>query len=156
MEFLRLAKDLLANSARGIVTFGDGYACTKRGNDSSFRSFFDANVVHYKALLESLESTFPSHLGEARMVMELMFVAPYVSSQAWLDKWNEERECGNLQPLFGVESRRVSSEMLMEAKDIVGADSSYGVRVGGENGNEMALEWNSIPLVRVETWTIRS
>ncbi|CAN6581534.1 unnamed protein product [Malus baccata var. baccata] len=156
MEFLRLAKDLLANSARGIVTFGDGYACTKRGNDSSFRSFFDANVVHYKALLESLESTFPSHLGEARMVMELMFVAPYVSSQAWLDKWNEERECGNLQPLFGLESRRVSREMLMEAKEIVGADSSYGVRVGGENGNEMALEWNSIPLVRVETWTNRS
>ncbi|TQD77826.1 hypothetical protein C1H46_036656 [Malus baccata] len=156
MEFLRLAKDLLANSARGIITFGDGDAYARRGNDSSFSSFFDANVVHYEALLGSLESSFPSHLGEARMVMELMFVAPYVSSQAWFEKWNEAREAGNLHPWFGLEGRRVSREMLMEAKEIVGADSSYGVRVGGENGNEMTLEWNSIPLIRVETWTNRS
>ncbi|KAM1548937.1 hypothetical protein ACFX1Q_010715 [Malus domestica] len=156
MEFLRLAKDLLTNSARGIITFGDGDAYARRGNDSSFISFFDANVVHYEALLGSLESSFPSHLGEARMVMELMFVAPYVSSQAWFEKWNEAREAGNLHPWFGLEGRRVSREMLMEAKEIVGADSSYGVRVGGENGNEMTLEWNSIPLIRVETWTNRS
>ncbi|XP_068340212.1 protein NODULATION SIGNALING PATHWAY 2-like [Pyrus communis] len=156
MEFLRLAKDLLGNSARGIITFGDGDACAKWENDSSFSSFFDANVVHYKALLESLESSFLIHLGEVRMVMELMFVAPYVSSQAWFEKWNESREGGNLHPWFGLEGRRVSREMLMEAKEIVGADSSYGVRDGGENGNEMALEWNSIPLIRVETWTNRS
>ncbi|XP_068340211.1 protein NODULATION SIGNALING PATHWAY 2-like [Pyrus communis] len=155
MEFLRLAKDLLANSARGIITFGDGDACAKRENDSGFSSFFDANVVHYEALLGSLESSFPSHLGEARMVMELMFVAPYVSSQAWFEKWNEARG-GNLHPWFGLEGRRVSRKMLMEAKEIVGADSLFGVRVGGENGNEMTLEWNSIPLIRVETWTNRS
>ncbi|CAN6581535.1 unnamed protein product [Malus baccata var. baccata] len=153
MEFLRLVKNLLANSARGIITFGDGDACTLRGNDSSFSSFFGTNVVHYKALLESLESTFPSHLGEARMVMELLFVAPYVSSQAWLDKWNEAREGRNLQSWFELEGRRVSGEMLTEAKEMVGADSSYGVRIGGENANEMALEWKGIPLVTVETWT---
>lgn len=90
------------------------------------------------------------------MVMELLFVAPYVSSQAWLDKWNEAREGRNLQSWFRLEGRRVSGEMLTEAKEMVGADSSYGVRIGGENANEMALEWNGIPLVTVETWTNQS
>jgi hypothetical protein len=30
--------------------------------------------------------------------------------------------------------------------------SSYGVKIGGDLGNEMILEWKSTPLVRVSTW----
>ncbi|XP_021826459.1 nodulation-signaling pathway 2 protein-like [Prunus avium] len=160
LEFLRLAKDLLSSSAnyktsnRGIITFGDGDAGAKLGNSSSFSSFFDGYLAHYQALLESIESNFPSHLAEARMVIELMFVAPYVSSQALFQKWNEVREECHLQPWFGLEGKRLSRESLMEAKEMVG-ESSYGVRIG-QNGNEMALEWEGTPLVRVSTWTNQS
>ncbi|KAK9920365.1 hypothetical protein M0R45_028920 [Rubus argutus] len=162
MEFLRLAKELLANSGnsktskRGIITFGNGDACQKLGENSSFSSYLDGNLVHYQALLESMELNFPSHLAQARMVMECIFVASCVSSEAWFQKWRETKQDCHVQQWFGLESRRLSKENLMEAKQIVGDASSYGVRIGGQNGNEMALEWRGNPLVRVSTWENQS
>ncbi|KAK9920366.1 hypothetical protein M0R45_028921 [Rubus argutus] len=158
MEFLRLAKELLANngnsktSNRGIITFGDGDADQKLGNHLSFSSFFNENLVHYQALLESMESNFPDHLAEARMVMEYIFLAPCISSQAWFQKWTEMKEDCHVQPLFGLEGRRLSKENLMEAKEIVGDERSYGIRTEGQNENQMVLEWRGTPLVRVSTW----
>ncbi|XP_050383110.1 protein NODULATION SIGNALING PATHWAY 2-like [Argentina anserina] len=161
MEYLRLAKELLANSGNfrtsknGIITFGDGDASEKLGNHSSFSSFFNENLVHYQALLESMESNFPSHLAEARMVMECIFVAPFVSSHAWLQKWTEVKDC-NVQPWFGLDGRRLSNENLMEAKEIVGDEGSYGIRIQGQNRNEMVLEYRGTPLIRVSTWESQS
>ncbi|XP_062006623.1 protein NODULATION SIGNALING PATHWAY 2-like [Rosa rugosa] len=161
MEYLRLAKELLANSGNskttksGIITFGDGDACERLGNHSSFSSFFNENLVHYQALLESMELNFPSHLAEARMAMECIFIAPFVSSQAWFQKWTEMKDC-QVQPWFGLEGRRLSKENLMEAKEIVGDERSYGIRIEGLNGNEMVLEWKGTPLVRVSTWENQS
>ncbi|KAM5560504.1 protein NODULATION SIGNALING PATHWAY 2-like [Rosa sericea] len=162
LEFLRLAKDLLAKSGNyktgktGIVTFGDGEACGRLENQLDFSCFFHGNLVHYQALSESMESNFPSHLAEARMVMESIFLAPYISSQAWFQNWTEMKEDCHVQPWFGLEGRRLSKENLLEAKEIVGDESSYGIRIGGENGNEMALEWRGNPLVRVSTWENQS
>ncbi|XP_050381333.1 protein NODULATION SIGNALING PATHWAY 2-like [Argentina anserina] len=162
MEFLRLAKDMLATSGnyktgrKGIVTFGDGEACDGLGNQLDFSSFFDRNLVHYQALSKSMESNFPSHLAEARMVMECIFLAPFVSSQAWLQNWSEMKDARQSQPWSGLEGRRLSKKNLLEAKEIVGDDSAYGIRIAGQNGNEMALEWRGHPLVRVSTWEHQS
>ena len=95
MEFLRLAKELIANSVncstihKGIITLGDGDACEKLKNCSDFGSFFEGYLVHYKALLESLEMNLPLHFTEARIALECLFVAPYISSLAWFQRWKE-------------------------------------------------------------------
>jgi hypothetical protein len=158
-QFLRVAKALLANSAfcnsssRGIITFGDGDSCENLKNSSDFGSFFEGHMAHYKALLDSIESKFPVHLTEARMALECLFVAPYISSQDWYQKWVEMKQGSNLELGNGLEGWRVSRVNLEEAREMVGdKQSSYGVKIGGDLGNEMILEWKSTPLVRVSTW----
>ncbi|PON94328.1 GRAS transcription factor [Trema orientale] len=160
MEFLEVAKDLLAaNSAncrtsrRGIIVLADGDPCEKLKNCSSFSHFFDGHLVHYQALLESMESTFPDRLAGARMTMECLFVAPYISSLAWSQKWEEIKEGFHLKTGFGFEGWSLSKESIVEAKIMVGEDSCYEVRIEGQNGNEAALEWRGVPLVRVSAWT---
>lgn len=158
MEFLRVAKDLLSNSAnckssyRGIIILGDGDPCEKLSNCSSFSPFFNGCLEHYQALLESMESSFPIRLAEARMAMECLFIWPYISSQAWYQKWKEIKEGFHLQAGFGLEGWRLSKESLMEAKEMLREETSYRVKIEGQNGNEMSLEWGDIPLVRVSTW----
>jgi hypothetical protein len=134
----------------GIITFGDGDACERLKNCSGFGSFFDAHLVHYQGLLESLEVNFPRHLAEARVAMECLFVAPYISSLAWFQKWEEMREGWHLQ---GLEGRRLSKEILTEAEEMVrDGGNSYAARIQGQTGNEMVLEWKGTSLVRVSVW----
>ncbi|KAL7169573.1 hypothetical protein ACSBR2_034580 [Camellia fascicularis] len=136
----------------GIITFGDGDVWVNSRFSSSFGSFLDGHLVHYQALLESIEWAFPNHLGEARTALECLFVAPLISSLAWIHKW-EEMGCCDLQLGFGLEGCQVSKESLMEAMEMVSEGKSlYGVRIEGENNNSMVLEWRGIPLVRFSCW----
>ncbi|KAF2288479.1 hypothetical protein GH714_007832 [Hevea brasiliensis] len=95
MEFLAVAKDLLADSAsnnRGIVTLGDGGDCQTLKNCHGFGSFFESYMERYQALLESIELNFPVRLVEARLSMECLFIAPYVSSVTVMQTWEEIKE----------------------------------------------------------------
>ncbi|KAF5953579.1 hypothetical protein HYC85_006435 [Camellia sinensis] len=161
MEFLKVAKEVLSiqtpncnSSTKGIMTFGDadGWEILKKA--SSFGSFLDGYVVHYQALLESMESTFPIQFGDARIALECLFVAPFVSSLSWIQRWHEREELCDFQKSYnGLEGWRVSKESLMEAKEMVREGvSPYGVVVEGDNNNEMILEWRGVPLVRVSFW----
>ncbi|CAJ1807629.1 unnamed protein product [Sphenostylis stenocarpa] len=86
LEFLRLANDLInTSSSSGIITFGDGGAYEKVKNSFSFRSFFEGYIVHYQALLESIESYFPTDFPEAKIAMEQLFLQPFMSSLDWLN-----------------------------------------------------------------------
>ncbi|KAI9071684.1 hypothetical protein K1719_046357 [Acacia pycnantha] len=88
LEFLRIARDFIKSSPskRGIIAFGDGEACEKLKSSTNFKSFFNGHLVHYHALLESMESNFPLQFSEARMAMENLFVVPYISSKDWIQK----------------------------------------------------------------------
>lgn len=158
MEFLNLAKNMINKNTcnRGIITLGDGEADNKLRNSLSFRSFFDGNMIHYKALLESVESNFPACFSQARTAVEFLFVGPYVSSAAWMKKWEELRENNHFQAEngFGIEGRRLSQEILMEAREMLRGSmvGSYEARIEGQNGNEMVLAWKGTQLVRVSTW----
>ncbi|KAL2337701.1 hypothetical protein Fmac_012147 [Flemingia macrophylla] len=154
MEFLDLIKTC---GCKGIVTFGDGRVCEKLENhhDLKFRSFFERHLVHYKALLESIESHFPNHLSDARTAMECLFVAPYVSSLAWLQKWKEIIEESHFKAEMGLESCRLSNAVLMEVREMLNESEEglYQARVEGQNcRNQLILEWKGIQLVRVSTW----
>ncbi|KAI4353417.1 hypothetical protein L6164_002369 [Bauhinia variegata] len=154
MEFLRAAKDLICSYGnKGIITFGNGDVCEKLKNCMNFRSFFEGSLVHYQALLESIEANFPKKHLEARIAMESLFVAPYVSSLAWLQKWEKVRENCHLQGGIGLEGSRFSKWILMEVTEMLkGSESSYQTRIEGDNGNELVLEWKGTQLVRVSTW----
>ncbi|CAI0424163.1 unnamed protein product [Linum tenue] len=154
-EFLTTANELVAESGRGMVTRGDGEAWEHLKGCSGFGSFFEGNMVYYMSLLESIELNFPE-LAEARMALECLFVAPFISSEAWFQRWVEMSEMqgkgkGRKEIM---EKWRVSRESLEEAKEMVKeSQTSYGVRTGGESENEMVLEWKGTPLVRVSsTW----
>ncbi|XVE76608.1 hypothetical protein DITRI_Ditri12bG0186700 [Diplodiscus trichospermus] len=160
-EFLKVAKELLGSSGnytrknRGIITFGDGDACEKLKDCSGFGVFFDGHLMHYQAVLESMQSNFAKHLVQARMAMECLFVGPNICGQAWFQKWKEINETCNFQvgTSTTMEGLRVSTERLMEAKEIARErENSYEVRVGGNSRNELALEWRGITLVRVSSW----
>lgn len=93
-KFLGGAKEIIKHTcSKGIITFGDGDAWEKQKMSSNFTSFLDGHLMHYQALLESIEFNFPVHLKEARTLMECLFVAPFTSSQAQIQKWEETREC---------------------------------------------------------------
>ncbi|XP_058000154.1 protein NODULATION SIGNALING PATHWAY 2 isoform X2 [Hevea brasiliensis] len=153
-EFLRVAKESMANSVnKGIITIGDGDSWENLNNFSGFGSFFEGNMVHYQALLESIESEFPVHLAEARMALECLFVAPCISSEVWLEKWMEIKECCNVEMGSSLEGWRISRESMEEAREMVkGNENSYGLKIGGQWKNEMILEWKGNPLVRVSAW----
>lgn len=154
MEFLTVAKETIAGLANcstsnsGIITFGDGDACEKLKHCSSFGSFFDGCLEHYQAMLESLEVNFPLHLQEARIAMECLFVAPYISSLSWLQMWEEIREGYHLKEESRFQGRRLSKEMLAKAKELVKEENSYGASIQGQVGNEIVLEWKGTTMVR--------
>ena len=141
---------------RGIVTFGDARVCEKLENDLEFMSFFERQLVHYKALLESIESHFPNHFTDARSAMECLFVAPNISSLAWLQKWEEIKEESEsyFQADIGLEGLRLSNAILMEVGEMLSGSEqgSYQARIEGQNDNQLTLEWKGTPLVRVSTW----
>ncbi|XP_044474299.1 protein NODULATION SIGNALING PATHWAY 2-like [Mangifera indica] len=156
-EFLHTAKELLSENGnssknRGIITLGDGDACERQAYCRGFGSFFEGYLEHYQALLESIKSSFPTHLAEARMAMECLFVTPYISSHVWLQKWEEMRQGFHIQAGIGLEKSKVSKDVLMEAGEMVKGEGCYGVRIGGDGENELILEWRGTPLVRVSTW----
>ncbi|CAK9150425.1 unnamed protein product [Ilex paraguariensis] len=100
-----------------------------------------------------MEWNFPTYLAEARIAMESLFVAPYVSSASWFQKWEETSEGFDFQVEAGLQARRLSKEILIEAKEMVKeGESSFEVRVEGHNENDMVLAWRGTPLVRVSTW----
>nr|XP_043638475.1 protein NODULATION SIGNALING PATHWAY 2-like [Erigeron canadensis] len=151
-DFLKQARAILTKN-KGIITFGDGEECERMKNSSDFSSFFNKNLTHYKALYESMEWGFPSNLTEARMTMETLFVAPFISSKSWFQKWEEQREHMALQMGFGLKGRPMSRESFNEARELVReGESPYEIRIEGQNGNEMVLEWKGTPLVRVSAW----
>ncbi|XP_061376089.1 protein NODULATION SIGNALING PATHWAY 2-like [Gastrolobium bilobum] len=156
LEFLSLAKDLINNSGnRGIVTFGDGDAFEKVKNSLNFRSFFNGHLVHYQALLESIESHFTTHLSVARTGMECLFVAPHISSLAWLQTWEEMKRDCNLHADISMEGCRLSKKILMEVTEVLrGSEGSYQARIEGQNGNELVIEWKGTQLLRFSTWKI--
>ncbi|KAI3750537.1 hypothetical protein L2E82_21178 [Cichorium intybus] len=152
MEFMKVAKGQLAKS-EGIITFGDGEDSHKMENYASYPLFFDGKLSRYKALYESMEWGFPSYLNEGRIAMETLFVAPFVSSISWLQKWEEGREHMFSQNALGLKGRKMSRESWNEGRELVKeGESPYKIRVEGGNGNEMVLEWNGAPLVRVSVW----
>ncbi|GMI71436.1 hypothetical protein HRI_000812900 [Hibiscus trionum] len=151
-EFLNVAKDYVSRN-KGIVTFGDGDACEKLKDCSGFGAFFDGQLMHYQAVLESMESCFPKHLLQARMAMECLFVGPNICGQAWLQQWKEMNETRSFDAGTAIKGLRVSSERLLEAKEIVRErDNLYEVAIGGDSVNELALEWRGSTVVRVSSW----
>ncbi|GAA0169305.1 hypothetical protein LIER_23823 [Lithospermum erythrorhizon] len=160
MEFLDAAKLFLDDHApqKGIIIVGDGEAELRNAQCSDFASFSNNLLHHYEVLLESMEETFPVYLREARIAMETLFVAPYISSNSWFQEWKEMKE---IQEKFGDESDdyglmegcKFSNENLIEAKELVNEENNlFMVRVGGQRDNEMVLEWRGTPLVKVSTW----
>ncbi|KAG7960926.1 hypothetical protein I3843_10G152300 [Carya illinoinensis] len=158
MEFLRVAQESIvgladcSTSNSGTITFGDGVACEKLKYYSSLGSFFYGCSVHYQVMLESLEVNFSLHLPDARIAMECLFVAPYISSRSWLQMWKEIREGCHLNEGFGLPGRRLSKEILAEAKELVKGENSYGASIQGRVGNEMILEWKGTAMVKVSIW----
>ncbi|CAN0927851.1 Protein NODULATION SIGNALING PATHWAY 2 [Linum grandiflorum] len=149
-EFLGLGKEMVSGSG-GIVTRGEGEAWESLEDCSGFGSFFERNMEYYRSLLESIELNFPE-LAEARMALECLFVAPFVSAEGWFRRWSEMGEMQGTAAAAGVGRWRVSRESLEEAKEMVNERmTSYGVRIGGEEGDEMVLEWKGAPLVRVSS-----
>ncbi|KAI3677654.1 hypothetical protein L6452_36920 [Arctium lappa] len=152
LDFLKLAKGILAKT-EGIITLGDGEDGERMEICSNYTSFFDGNLAHYKALYESLEWGFPSYLTEARIAMETLFVAPSISSLSWFQKWEEGREEVVSRKDLGLKGRSMSRESLNEARELVKEEESpYGIRIEGDNGNEMVLEWRGTRLVKVSAW----
>ncbi|KAM7463931.1 hypothetical protein LguiA_032052 [Lonicera macranthoides] len=152
IEFLNIAKEVLAKytTKKGVLVFGDGEDGERMKTCPQYGSFFDGHLKHYQSLYESMEMNFPMYLMEARLAMESLFVAPYVSSLVWLQKWEEFRDGCFFK---GSEGRRISRDSLMEAKEMVNeGESSYEVKIEGYEENEMVLEWKGVPLVRVSTW----
>ncbi|KAI3750539.1 hypothetical protein L2E82_21180 [Cichorium intybus] len=151
IEFLKLAKEVLAKT-EGIITFGDGENGDMVQNSPNYPSFFDGNLSRYKALYESMEWGFPSYLNEARIALETLFIAPLISSLSWFQKWEEGKEVVSLKNL-GLQGQSMSIESSNEGMELVNErESPYGIGIGGDNGNEMVLEWRGTPLVKVSAW----
>ncbi|KAL7136182.1 hypothetical protein ABFS83_10G012300 [Erythranthe nasuta] len=160
-EFLRVAENFLnqvtcwgSSTSKGIITYGNGDVFyDKTTTLMSYSTFLDANIAHYQALLESMEFDFPKHLGEARRALEFLFVGPSVSSIVRDRKWEEIRQCGEIEFGLGLDGLELSEESVDEAKEVVKEGVSlYGVRIESEKKNEMVIEWNGVSIVRVCCW----
>ena len=102
-----------------------------------------------------MESNFPFQFSEARTAMENLFVAPYISCEDWLHKWEDMRQYQNLQSETELVGRSLREETLMEVGEMLrGMEGPYEVKIEGNNGNEMILEWKGTQLMRISTWTI--
>ncbi|XVF46212.1 hypothetical protein PTKIN_Ptkin03bG0009200 [Pterospermum kingtungense] len=149
-NFLITAKALIRSSGetdgsnRGVITLGNGIGVENRMDSKNFSSFFEAQMVYFQALLESMEQF---QYLEARIAMECLFVAPHLSSLA-----NATRECGSLREL-GLVPQRMSWENYVEAKELIKeGESSYWVRTEGDDNNQMVMGYMGAPLVRVSSW----
>ena len=99
----------------------------------------------------------PLHFTEARIALKCLFVAPYISSLAWFQRWKEIRGGCHLEAGLGLVGRRLSKEIFMGAREMVEeGENKYGIRIEGQIGNEMVLEWKRNTIVRVSTWTNHS
>lgn len=160
-KFLNLARPVeIVEDASGIIIYGEGECFYKMINDDScFESFFESVIKYYEILVEMIELGFLNL--EARLVIESLFMAPFVKNEGLVDLWREMRgfENGDFGPIrlkFGL-GLKVSDERLMEAQVMVReGESLYSVKVEGENSNfnEMVLEWRETPLVRISTWKL--
>ncbi|KAL5058215.1 hypothetical protein RYX36_029819 [Vicia faba] len=153
-EFLKVAEDLIMNyGSKGMITFGDGDAFENLKNSMNFKSFYEGNLMHYKALLESIESQFSEKFSEARIACEVLFVAPCISSLDWLQTWEEMKRDGNFEVEFSLEGGRLSKNVLMEVREVLrGSGSSYETRIEGQNENELVLERKGTQLLRFSSW----
>ncbi|XP_047163951.1 protein NODULATION SIGNALING PATHWAY 2-like [Vigna umbellata] len=154
LEFLRVAEDLINTSGnRGIITFGDGSAYEKVKNNLNFRSFFKAHLEHYQALLEAIESHFPTRFSEARIAMEQLFLQPCISSLDWLQTWEEMHSGDPLEAEISFKGCQLSKNILMEIREVLGgSEGSYQARIEGQNHNELVLEYKGTQLLRFSTW----
>ncbi|KAE8711645.1 putative Concanavalin A-like lectin protein kinase family protein [Hibiscus syriacus] len=154
-KFLDIAKQVLATN-RGIITLGDGDACEKLEDSSGFGAFFIGQLMHNRAIIESMEFDIAKHLVQARTAMECLFVGPNINAEAWFQKWenmNETCHFVDFEAGTTLEGLKVSIERVMEAKEMVREkDNSYEVRIGGNSGHELALEWRGNRLVEVSCW----
>ncbi|XP_057435276.1 protein NODULATION SIGNALING PATHWAY 2-like [Lotus japonicus] len=158
MEFLKVAEDLINTSdCKGIITSGDGDAFEKMKNNCDFRSFIEGHLVHYQAWLESIESHFTPRFSEARTAIEVLFVAPCVSSLSLLQlqTWEEKKKDWDLhqEQMMSLEGCRLSNNILLEAREVLnGSEGSYEARIEGQSGNVLVLEWKGTQLLRLSTW----
>lgn len=173
VEFLNSSQNFLKKSKNnnnknnglerwgGIVIVGDGDSWEKVKNAGNYGAYLDGNMAHYQALLESIKCNFPIGLGEARVAMECLFVAPFVSSRRWAKQWEEKKKkklCYDLEP--GLEGWKLREESVMEARELVVRcveGDEYGVRriIDGHQSsirNEIVMDWRGIPLVKVSCW----
>ncbi|KAH7862603.1 hypothetical protein Vadar_007095 [Vaccinium darrowii] len=158
-KFLKIAQESIntgdGTRNRGVITYGDGTTMEERRSDGyGFGSFFEGQLGRVKALLESMEWQKPSQHKEARIAMECLFAAPYVSSLSCFEKW-EERDCrGEHLAKIGLDARRVSKDIVSEAKELVrDGDSWYRVGTEEEKENQAVLCFKGTPLVRVSIWS---
>lgn len=153
VKFLKIAKNSINNGgfSKGIITFADGLM--EKGNCCGFGAFMEDQMVNYHALLESMDTQFPIQLIEARIAMECLFTAPYLSSFACLERWEENSLQGRDFSAIGLKARRLNNDGVAEAKELVrGRESQYHVRSGEENEHELVLGYMETPLVRVCSW----
>ncbi|CAJ1807589.1 unnamed protein product [Sphenostylis stenocarpa] len=154
LQFLRVAEDLINTSGnKGIITFGDGGAYEKVKNNSNFRSFFEGHLVHYQALLESIESHFPTRFIEAKIAMEQLFLQPCISSLDWLQTWEEMHKGGHVEANINLNGCQLSRNILMEIRQVLrGSEGLYEAKIEGQNDNELVLEYKGTQLLRFSTW----
>jgi len=154
VEFLKVAEDLINTSGSGgIITFGDGGPYEKVKKNLNFRSFFKAHLVHYQALLQSIESHFPTRFIEARIVMEQLFLQPCISSLDWLQTWEEMHRSDPVEAEISFKGCQLSKNILMEIREVLrGREGSYQARIEGQNDNELVLEYEGTQLLRFSTW----
>lgn len=155
-QFLKIAQESIytgdGTRNRGVIIYGDGTRVEERSDGYGFGSFFEGRLGRVTALLQSLECQM--QLKEARIAMECLFVAPYVSSLSSSEKW-EERDCRDgLPSKIGLNARRVSTDIVSEAKELVRyGDGLYRVGTEGEKENQVVLCFVGTPLVRVSSWS---
>lgn len=153
LEFLKVAEDLICSGNRGIITFGDGDAFEKVKNNLNFKSFFDGHLVHYQALLESIESHFPTRFSEGRIAIEQLFLQPCISSLDWLQTWEEIKRGGHVEAEIGLEGCKLSNNILVEVIEVLkGSEGSYQARIEGQHDHELVLEYKGTQLLRFSTW----
>ncbi|XP_030541855.2 protein NODULATION SIGNALING PATHWAY 2-like [Rhodamnia argentea] len=159
-DFFRVAKEYLAHGAdrfgrpAGIITFSDGNGFEKLNNCSTFGEFFDHSLGRCHSILESMQSDFPPQLLESRIAMETLFIAPFISSLSWLDRWGETRNVTNAPVAQGLDRLPVGRASVAEAQEMLRGKTSYEVRLG-EQENQMVLEWKGHEMVRFSTWEYR-
>ncbi|KAK7857155.1 scarecrow-like protein 7 [Quercus suber] len=94
---------------------------------------------------------------EARIALDCLFVAPCISSLAFFQRWKEIRGGCHLEAGLRLVGRRLSKEIFMEAREMVDEEKNkYGIKIEGQIGNEMVLEWKRNTIVRISTWTNHS